>query len=269
MRSIVMNIWKIPCLLLALAIVGCSEDDDTYVEPPDEVPSPDFSIGSGTDSSAHEFEVIGNPTVDGSVYTFNADGETKNECDRPGGDYIQLDTLEAIWENGFSVAAWVEFQENRYYERIIDFGNGWGENGGMNITFSRRGSANDLAFTSWIDSDSLVNREKGRLVAWDAIVNNENMLYVGTISPSGEMKIYVNGELVAEKADGHPVANVQRNKNYIGHSNWCTVDADFKGVMRGVYIYNEPITAGQVKALYEAGSEGTSGTEDITGSEGS
>lgn len=259
MRSNVMDILKVSCLLLALTFVGCSDDDDPAVDPPEEeveVPVPSFTFGAGSDSLGHEHTVVGDPVMDGSTMTFNSGEEVGNNgCGKPGGDYIMLDTLGPIWENGFSVAAWVEFEENRYYERIIDFGNGWGENGGMNITFSRRGSDNDLVLTSWIDSDSLTNREKGRLAAWDAIVNNKDKLYVGTISPSGEMKIYVDGELVAEKADGHPVANVQRNRNYIGHSNWCSEDPDFKGTMRGVYIYNKPITAEEVKALFARGSE--------------
>lgn len=244
--------------MLALIFAACSEDDDPSVEEEEEEeeevvvdpPAPLLSFSGTSESTGIGFEIIGDPAVNGKAYTFNATDED-NGCGMPGGDYIKLDTLDAIWENGFSVGAWVEFQDNeRYYERIIDFGNGWGENGGMNITLSRLARSTDLVFTSWIDSDSLVNREKGRLIARDVIVNGESVFYAGTISPSGEMKIYVNGEVVAEKAGGHPVANVARNNNFIGHSNWCQEDYDLKGVVDGMYIYNRAITAAEVRAVY-------------------
>lgn len=254
--------WRVLCLVLALIAYGCSGDDEADDPKPDEeevveVPDPLYTFGTGTDSTAFEFEVVGDPTVNGNVYTFNQTDEM-NGCGQIGGDYIKLDTISPIWENGFSVAAWVEFQEDRYFERIIDFGNGWGEHGGMNITFSRLARSSDLVLTSWIDSDSVTNREKGRLIARDAIVNGKSMFYAGTISPSGEMKIYINGELVAEKSDGQPVANVARNDNFIGHSNWCQEDADLKGVLSGLYIFNRPISAGEVKALYQVNNSSDS-----------
>ncbi|MTI19461.1 LamG domain-containing protein, partial [Fulvivirga sp. RKSG066] len=205
-------------------------------------------------SAAIGFEVVGNPEINGNAYTFNSvDGN--NGCGQAGGDYIKLDTLAADWSNGFTVAGWVKFTEDRYFERIIDFGNGKGEDGGMNVTFSRLTRSSDLALTSWIDSDSVMNREKGRLIARDAIVNGQMLFYVGTISPSGEMKIYINGELEAEKADGNHVANVERTKNYIGHSSWCSFDLDFKGTIDGLYLYNKAITEGEVKALYDQTSK--------------
>lgn len=246
---------RILCLALAVLIAGCSEEDDPSADPGEEEivdpPTPSLSFATPSDSTGIPFEVIGDPEVNGTKYTFNMVDED-NGCGMPGGDYIQLDTLEPMWDNGFAVAAWVEFRdEERYYERIIDFGNGWGENGGMNVTLSRLARSSDLALTSWIDSDSLTNREKGRLIARDVIVNGETLFYAATISPTGEMKLYVNGEIVAEKADGHPVANVARNQNFIGHSNWCQEDYDFKGSVDGMYIYNRAITSEEVRALYD------------------
>ena len=243
------------CLALAVIFAGCSEEDDPSADPEEEVvvdpPTPSLTFATPSDSTVIEFEVVGDPEINGNRYTFNTVDED-NGCGMPGGDFIKLDTLEPMWNNGFAVAAWVEFKdEERYYERIIDFGNGWGENGGMNITLSRLARSSDLALTSWIDSDSVTNREKGRLIARDAIVNGELVFYTATISPTGEMKLFVNGELVAEKADGHPVANVARNQNFIGHSNWCQEDYDFKGVIDGMYIYNRAITPDEVRALYK------------------
>ncbi|MBL6449755.1 LamG domain-containing protein [Fulvivirga sp. 29W222] len=246
-------VLRILYLALAIAIAGCSEEDDPSIDPEEVVdpPIPSLSFATSSDSTRISFDVVGDPEIMGTRYTFNLTDEN-NGCGMPGGDYVKLDTLESIWSNGFAIAAWVEFKDKaRYYERIIDFGNGWGEHGGMNITLSRLARSTDLVLTSWIDSDSLTNREKGRLIARDAIVDGVTQLYAATISPSGEMKIFVNGMLVAEKANGHPVANVVRNQNYIGHSNWCEEDYDLKGTVDGVYIFNRVITPEEVSALYD------------------
>ena len=256
-------------MTFAVAFAGCSEEDDPTIDNPsgqgggdgdgngdggeeEEVDPPTAFITFGVNGATGiEFDVVGAPQVNGNRYMFNANDQD-NGCGQPGGDYIELDTLEAVWQDGFSIAAWVEFkEENRYFERIIDFGNNWGEKNGMNITFSRLARSSDLVLTSWIDSDSLTNREKGRVIARKAIVNNQSTFYAATISPTGEMKIFVNGVMVAEKSAGHPVANVRRTKNYIGHSNWCEEDYDLKGEVDGMYIYNKAITPAEVKAVYK------------------
>lgn len=249
--------WKLLFLLPFFFMAACSEDDgENDIKPDDDDPVKEtevpeaflnFTGSSGDNSGA---QTVGDPSQDGESLTFNETDED-NGCGQPGGDYIQLPTLGAVWENGFTVAAWVKFTEVRNYERIIDFGNGSGEEGGMNITFSRFAETNDLILTSWINSNSQENRTKGRVNAKDAIKNNEMVFYAGTISPEGEMKIFVNGVKVAEKQDGHPVANVSRSSNFIGHSNWCSEDPDFKGIIDDVQVFNKVLTETEIAAMNE------------------
>ena len=171
-----------------------------------------------------------------------------NGCGQNGGEYVQLPTLEPIWENGFTVCAWVRFDNLAYYERIIDFGNNSGDSGGMPVWFGREGSSNNLTLESWISSNGSTNRSTGRLVAPNAITNGSIEYYCATIS-GDSMKIYVNGVLKAQKK-GHPIKNVSRTKNFIGRSNWCSNDPDFKGFMDEVRIYNRALSEAEINSLY-------------------
>lgn len=233
-----------------VVLSGCSGSDDENVAPP-EVPPTIFSFTPTPGSTNNEFNIVGSPTINGDQYEFNAVDED-NGCGLQGGDHIVLDTLEAIWENGFSMYAWVEFTENRNFERIFDFGNGRGEDNGQNVSLARYKTTSGLALTSWLDS-TVANRVDGRVIAFNAIVNNQKAFYAATISPTGEMKLYINGEVAAQRADGHPVANVRRTRNFIGHSNWCHIDPDFKGTIEGLNIFNRVISEELIKAVYDEG----------------
>lgn len=272
-----MSLWKFFVLIsmFTLFLSACSDDDNPSPDPdptdsipddndsipddndsipddtdPDDIPEAIMSFGEGDNSGA---EIFGADTVEGrngtDSYVFNATDDT-TECGHPGGDYVKLGKIGAIWEDGFTVVSWVKFEENRLYERIIDLGNGRGDDGGLNVTFARYETSNSLVLTSWINDNPDINKTTGRLIAEDAIVNGEMHFYAATISPEGEMKIYVDGQLVAEKADGHPVENVERSENYIGRSNWCEEDPDFKGEIDDVKLYPAVLSAEQIAALY-------------------
>ncbi len=171
-----------------------------------------------------------------------------NGCGQSGGEYVQLPPFGAIWANGFTVCAWVRFDNVSYYERIIDFGNGSGDSGGLPIWFGREGSSNNLTLESWISSNAGTNRSIGRLVAPNAITNGSIEYYCATIS-GDTMRIYVNGVLKAQK-NGHPILNVPRSNNFLGRSNWCFADPDFKGFMDEVRIYNRALSESEINALY-------------------
>ncbi|MFN0176022.1 MAG: LamG-like jellyroll fold domain-containing protein [Saprospiraceae bacterium] len=196
--------------------------------------------------------LTGNPTCvpgqRGVGFLFNQNPGS-NGCGKPGGEYVQLPAFDSIWQNGFTVCAWVRFDAISFFERIIDFGNGSGDGGGMPIWFGREGSSNNLTLESWITSNGSVNRTLGRLVAPNVITNGNIEYYCGTIS-GDTMRIYVNGVLKAQKK-GHPILNVPRSNNFIGRSNWCFNDPDFKGFMDEVRIYNRALTEAEINSLYQ------------------
>lgn len=185
----------------------------------------------------------------GEGFLFNQTPAT-NDCNQPGGQYIKLPEFGAIWANGFTISAWIRFDNISNFERIIDIGNEAGELNGMPVWFGREGNSNNLTLESWINNDPVLNRTTGRLVAQDVIINGANGFYCATIA-NDSMKIYVNGSLVAAKK-GNGILNVPRTRNYIGRSNWCQSDPDFKGFMDEVRLYNRALSADEIKALYEA-----------------
>ena len=189
------------------------------------------------------------PGIKGEGFRFNENPVT-NECGQPGGDYIELPEFGAIWENGFTVCAWVQYENLSYFERIIDFGNGSGEAGGYPVWFGREGNSNNLTLESWVSSDGNLNRSTGRLTAVNAITNGEIEFYSATIE-GNTMRIYVNGELAAQKS-GHTIHNVARSNNYIGRSNWCTNDPDFKGFMDEVRIYNRALSPEDIRSMHDS-----------------
>lgn len=208
-----------------------------------------------TDKGGNEYHatIVGEPAfVEGhegkALYLNETDGT--NSCDQLGGQYVKLPAFREVWEKGFTISAWVEFKENRRYERIFDMGNGLGETNGRNVTFSRLEDTDDLVLTSWVNSDPEFNRIHGRVVAEGVIENGKMQHYAATISPEGVMKIFVNGEKVAERTDGNPVLNVYREKNYIGHSSYCYLDPDLKGIIDEVRIYNTALSEQEILDLF-------------------
>ncbi len=265
------------CLLFfsMITFLSCSSDDDSSnVIPDDPIDEPevpgtedpdvnydDFLVayykfdGNLEDASAKKLDatLVGEfnevEAVHGAGIFLNEE-DGVNECGKAGGSFVQLPALDEIWQEGFTVTAWVKFTENRKFERIIDLGNGWGEDEGLPITLSRNDTLNDLVLTSWINKNPVTNRDKGRLIAKDVIKNGEFQFVAATISPAGEMKLYIDGELVAEKAEGHGIVNVQRTQNFIGHSNYCEEDDDFRGVMDELRLYNKNLPAEEIARIF-------------------
>lgn len=172
-----------------------------------------------------------------------------NDCGIPGGENVRLPALGAIWENGITLCAWVKFDSENYYERIVDFSNGApGDDGGLPIWFGRENVTNDLAMESWINSDGVQARGTGKVIATGAILNGVLQHYSATIV-NDTMRLYVNGIMVAEKK-GNPILNVGRSANHIGRSTWYCNDPDFSGFIDEVRIYNRALSPEEIMMIY-------------------
>jgi hypothetical protein len=62
--------------------------------------------------------------------------------------------------------------------------------------------------------------------------------------------------MVQEKI-GHEVMNVTRTHNFIGHSQWCNADPDFKGTLDEVYVYNRDLSPTEIQELMSGGCAAT------------
>lgn len=231
-------------LLIAL-FAQCSDSEDAGPQIADdfENENPMFSL---SDQSA--YDINGDPakydTKNGLGYAFNTNSGITYCSDTT--DFLKLNTIEGVWAEGFTVTAKVQFEENRNYERIIDLGNGKGIEFGYNITLARLEETNDLALSSWINE---FNSDVQGVVAHDAIQNGKMTFYAATIAPDGTMDIYVNDQLVVSEKR-QPLVNTRRTSNYIGRSNWCERDPDFKGRIENLHIYNRALNEAEIKYLY-------------------
>lgn len=213
-----------------------------------------FCDGTAQDLSGNnrDGQVIGNPTSIRGMrdygLLFNQQPGGNNGCGQQGGEYVSLPASGAIWAQGFTICAWVRFDEQKNYERIFDMSNGSGEAGGQPVWFGREGNSNNLTLESWTSSNANQSRSTGRLVATNAITNGQIEYYCATIN-GDQMRIYVNGKLVAQKT-GNPIANITRNNNWIGHSSWCGADPDFKGFMDEIRLYNRALSPDEIQNLF-------------------
>ncbi|MEM7107175.1 MAG: LamG domain-containing protein [Bacteroidota bacterium] len=242
--------------------LSCSESDDITPDIDDQpsigqnpVPTITINLDSLKSTSIINFSAT-TLSLNGNVqsftstdsltgFLFNSEGGGIN-CD-PEGDFLQIDSIGPIWEEGLTVTAWVTFDDARNFERIIDFGNGRGPDFGQNIALSRRDTSNSIVFSHWINSNQ---SDVQGVTAFDVITTGQSIFVAASISGEGLMSIYVNGELKNQN-DRQPLANVGRHSNFIGRSNWCELDPDFKGIIEDLNIFNYELSQDAVLELFK------------------
>lgn len=176
----------------------------------------------------------------GKAFSFNSDGNQ--------GQYVILPTIGAVFQQGVSSCAWVQFTDNnRYWERIIDLGNGQSID---NIVFAREGETNNLALHILDGSGSygyigVLTNDGIRNSTWKHYCFTQDVA-------SSTAKLYIDGQLI-NSSNAVNITNVTRTSNFIAHSNWSW-DIDFKGLMDEVKLYNRALTAAEVTALYQQGT---------------
>ena len=152
-------------------------------------------------------------------------------------DYVALPAVNNDYSQGFTVEAWVQYSSfQQSWSRIIEFGNGQGQN---NIVLGHVGTSKDIGFhlytTAAFDKIEIANAlEIGK---WTHIAV--------TISKSREGKLYQNGQLVQSKLLLLP-DNVNRKLNYIAKSNWPQ-DGYFEGKIAEVRVWNIARTPEEIK----------------------
>jgi len=207
--------------------------------------------GNGYSGTIHGHPVCVNG-VRGKSLALNLKAEGENGCGQKGGDFISIPALGGIWDRGITVCAWAKFTEPRFFERIVDLGGGSGEEGGYPVFLGRLETTDQIVLESWVNEDGSLNRSRGRL-ANPAITEGKFRFYCGVIEnlggDRGLMELFVDGKPIAKK-EGNGVKNAVRARNFIGHSNWCFNDPDFKGVIDEVYLFNRPLTEGEIRELY-------------------
>ena len=201
----------------------------------------DFDDTNDNTGNGNNLTLSGSATTTGTGYG-GSDSAFEMDGTEGHGDIAGLETGGAM-----SVSTWVKFDSfNQSWSRIFDFGNGRAYD---NIVIGHISTTNDLGFHIF----------QGQGSPADAELNISNFFTAGewvhvtaTIGSDGTMSIYKNGELAGQTAGVVPSTMVRTN-NYIGKSNW-DYDGKLDGSVDEFAVYNKELSAGEIKAIYEAGS---------------
>ena len=160
----------------------------------------------------------------------------------PGGDANYVKANSSVYFSGgsFTIQSWVYPVEILNWNRIIDFGNGAGQN---NILLS-----NSYATTGapglYIEGTQFRANTILTLNAWHYVCATFN-------SSTRIATIYVDGQPSGTSTMPAP-QNVTRNFCYIGKSNWGGYDPNFHGGIGSVQIYSGYLTATEIAANYNS-----------------
>lgn len=156
-------------------------------------------------------------------------------------DYVDVGDIGASFANGFSCAAWIYFNGQGTWERILDFGSGAGNH---NILLARHESGGRLAL-------DVINGD-GALLATELYVLEigEWIHVAATVDAEGHGRLYVNGRN-RQEGSVHVPAQVTRTSCYLGRSNW-EWDSYFNGLLDELMIFNRALTDREVYSLFVA-----------------
>ena len=150
--------------------------------------------------------------------------------------HISLPAMNINYAQGFSLEVWVRYNSFKNWSRIIDFGNGASSD---NILLANPGTSNTLGF--------FVNRgTTQQSIEVAGFLELGKWIHIAiTQDPSGNTKIYKNGQLI-QSGTCHLPNSINRTLNYIGRSNW-TGDGFFDGQMAEFRLWNKARTEAEIK----------------------
>ena len=169
-------------------------------------------------------------------------------------DYGNISNLETGGAMTFS--AWVNYDSFQSWSRIFDFGDGESNN---NIVLANRGTTNNLA----LEIRAANGTSGGQLVIENFWSANTWIHVTATISDTGLMRVYKNGELAGELQSSVIPTEKVRNNNYIGRSNWSS-DGYFDGQLDDVTISNNALDSNQVQSLYQTSLNKNSNITEVS-----
>lgn len=174
-----------------------------------------------------------------------------DNCSSPFGNGLDFNdtpnyaTLPSgVYFNGaFTIECWVYPRAYSNWSRIIDFGNGAGINNVLlAYSFSTTGQPG-----LYIEGTQIPASSQLPLNQWS---------HVAATFLGGTGTIYING--IASGSGTFPTpANVVRNLNYIGRSNWGTSDPDANAIFDELRIWNIAKSPAQILAQMNSQLTGT------------
>jgi|AGSF01.1.fsa_nt_gi hypothetical protein len=152
--------------------------------------------------------------------------------------HISLPAMNINYAQGFSLEVWVRYNSFKNWSRIIDFGNGASSD---NILLANPGTSNTLGF--------FVNRgTTQQSIEVAGFLELGKWIHIAiTQDPSGNTKIYKNGQLI-QSGTCHLPNSINRTLNYIGRSNW-TGDGFFDGQMAEFRLWTKRVPKQKLRII--------------------
>jgi hypothetical protein len=152
-------------------------------------------------------------------------------------DHITLPNMNHDFSQGFTVEAWVWYDNFKNWSRIIDFGNGSAVD---NILLTNEYASNNLLLVAYLGST------EQRVGASGVLELRKWIHLAATIDASGNANLYKNGQQIQSGRTNLPQSN-QRTKNYIARSNW-PADSNFNGKISDLRVWKTARTQAEIQA---------------------
>jgi len=167
----------------------------------------------------------------------------KFSIDDGGLDLCQLGYHSEVGPE-FSFSAVINFEGDCTESRLFDFCNGVEEDNIYVEVVSGFGDASDVGGLIF---GVRRGSEDAQVAAGGAWIPGQPHLYLFTVSASGMMRIYIDGQLAISR-QGHPPERLPRKRLYIGQSSNSQVI--FHGEMRKIQVWNHCVDPSNVEGLY-------------------
>ncbi len=182
--------------------------------------------GSGKNAT-----LVNSPTfvsTDGGYFSLNGTNQ-----------YFTVPSGFADFTSGITVLTFADMGSASNWERLIDFGQGEADD---NIVFAREGTTNKLTFEFYNGTSISLSVDLD-----GGVVDNEWGFY-GFRADGSTYKLF-NATMSATGSSAALPANVTRNLNYIGESNWAA-DSFFERHIGVVGIYNRALSDAEIDTFY-------------------
>ncbi|NCV32724.1 MAG: LamG domain-containing protein, partial [Betaproteobacteria bacterium] len=190
--------------------------------------------------------------------------------------FFNIPTISGSQLSGdITVEAWIWINAYANYARILDIGNSSGQD---NILFTQEGTSGRIYFEVFGGANGTTS---ANVKSPNAIPTGTWTHVAGVMEANGNMKLYINGALVASNNQTAITAReATRFNNFIGKSNWSG-DALWNGRITDVRIWNVARTQAEIQAAmaigaisgpalgltaaYPMGSSGQAPLDDVSG----
>ncbi len=158
------------------------------------------------------------------------------------GDYLDIGDGYQDFSGGFMFSVWAYPTAVKGYASFLELGNGESAD---NISLFRDTTTDDLRFDIYNPGASI-----GSIKASAAISLNQWQHLAVTVTSSGTMNLYKNGDLVSSGTLSNSISGNWRASNFLGKSNG-TRDGYFQGMLDEPEISNSPHSDSWIKLCYE------------------